>query len=458
MRGLTDGGRPRLGGQGVYIYRSLCIWLEALSPGAVAVVVIGAMTPKAWWGALAGGVVGTGSRVDGAGSRVDGAGSRYHGGTGLLISTIVTALVMSAWGWPVALALMANWFSWGGGRGARGAATVLWALLGWTVWMSRLEMGGQGHWEVLALAGVGLAANLVAIIFVLLRRRRMRRLSVFVVLLLLALPGAARADKVPVQGSAAGPQPGDVIFYEGFEEYKDFDQRVAAGWLTWSTPGSAVPEYRQANPDVGALVERPFSNRKHDGNNAQQYFTVFEVHDAGLYRVIQAPPGAVVEVSAWAEVWSSGEDDPMHSDSAQNTHVRIGLDPGGGIGPGASTVLWGAEVNPLSAWQRVPSVRAQVGEAGTLTVFLRSNPMYALKHNDVYWDDVQVTLVEKGKAAAAPAVSSGSAPASESSSDPILSGLAATGQKAANSGGWDTLLTGLLVTSVVGWSWWRRRR
>jgi hypothetical protein len=466
--GLSRGGFG-FEGKFVYIVQGLRVWLEALSPGAVAVVVSGVTMPRALWGTLAGGVVGT----------------LYSPEWALPIATAVTALAMSAWGWPVALALLANWFSWsegrearGGGRGARGggrlrrewlrqrlrqssvessvetsvergargAAAVLWGLLGWMVWTDR------GRWESLALTGVGLAANLVVGVLAISRRRRMKQSWILsIMLLFLALPGIAWAD------DDAGPQPGDVIFYEGFEGFQGFDQRVAAGWLTWSAPGSAAPEYKQANPDVGALKARPYPYRKYSGNNAQQYFTVYRVHDAGLYRVIQAPPGALIEVSAWAEVWTSGEDDPFHSDGAQNTRVRAGLDPDGGVNPDAATVAWGAEINPLSVWQQVPPAQARVGEAGTLTIFLRSTPMYPLKHNDVYWDDVQVTLIELGQAPAPPASSGGPVLASPPV-DPILAGLSATGQqRAANSGGWDSLLPALLVLCTVSWSHLRRR-
>jgi hypothetical protein len=302
---------------------------------------------------------------------------------------------------------------------------------------------------VIVLAGVGLAANLIVGVLFVSRRRRMRRLSTFGVVLLLCLawPGVVRAQD-------PDPRPGDVIFYEGFEGFQGFDQRVADGWETWSAPGSHLPEYKQANPDAGGV--RPYPYRVHGGNNAQQYFTVYRAHDAGLVRQISAPPFSTVEVSAWAETWTSDQDDPYHSDAAQNVRVRIGVDPAGGVNPDAPTVAWGTEINPLSVWQAVPPVQAQVGESGLLTIFLRSSPMYALKHNDVYWDDVQVTLVEVGKTP--PATGGGGAGlAAAPPPDPILDGLVASPQRTPQSGGWDALLPPLLVTGVVG-SHLRRRR
>jgi len=456
----------RLGAKGVYIERVFSLlrpWLEALSPAAVTIVVSNAPVARALWGTLIGGAAG--SLFGMWGHRTV---SRRRG-TGLAIATVVTAWALSRWGWPVALALLANWFSWARGLRARALAVAAWASLGWMTlahhppvqgwrgvssWPGAL---GPGRWGVIVLAGVGLLANLVVGVSVLSRRRRMRQPSVIsvIILLFLSLPGMALADE-------AEPQPGDVIFYEGFEDgFQGFDQRVAAGWQTWSV-GSHTPEYKQANPDVGALTARPFPDRVHSGYNAQQYFTVYRVHDAGLYRQISAPPYAVVEVSAWAETWTSNEDDPGHSDSAQNANVRIGADPSGGIFADAPTTAWGATINPLSTWQTAPSVRVQVGEAGMLTIFLRSSPMYPLKHNDIYWDDVQVKLIEVGRAPAAPAPAGGAGLAAAAPVDPILDGLGAVadgvGQKAASTGGWDSLFPSFAVSAVVVGSYLRRRR
>jgi hypothetical protein len=405
-------------------------WIEASSPGLLAVAVGGAPVDGASWGALAGVAAG--------------------GPWALPVATVVTAWGARAWGWPVALALLANWFSWVEGTRARGAAVALWALLGWTAWAPLGGVEYRGGEKVMVLAGVGLAANLVVGVLFVSRRRRMRRLPTFsvVLLLCLALPGVVWAQD-------PDPQPGDVIFFEGFEGFQGFDQRVADGWGTWSAPGSHLPEYKQANPDAGGV--RPYPYRVHGGDNAQQYFTVYRVHDAGLVRQISAPPFATVEVSAWAETWTGDHDDPYHSDAAQNARVRVGVDPAGGVNPGAPTVVWGAEINPLSAWQPLPPVQGQVGESGLLTIFLRSSPVYALKHNDVYWDDVQVTLVAVGQAPPAAGGGGGAGLAAAPPPDPILDGLVASPQRTPQSGGWEALLPALLVTGVVGGSHLRRR-
>jgi hypothetical protein len=258
---------------------------------------------------------------------------------------------------------------------------------------------------------------------------------------------------------APDPQPGDIIFVEGFEGFENANDRVMDGWQTWYFGNG--PEYKQANPEV-APFHRPYPDRVHSGNNAQQYFSVFRVHDAGLYRRIEVPPYAVVEVTAWGSAWTSGEDDPKHSDAAQMMNMRVGVASEGGSDPNAAT--WGDTFSPLDTWQPAPAVRVTAGESGIIAVFLRSSPYYPVKHNDVYWDDVTVMLVEPGQAPApsiAPA--SGASPGgggirlAAPPQDPILSGLTAE-QMTAQSGGVETWLPAVTVlVSLVAGLWVRRK-
>jgi hypothetical protein len=140
--------------------------------------------------------------------------------------------------------------------------------------------------------------------------------------------------------------------------------------------------------------------------------------------------------------------------------MRIGLDPNGGFNPDAPAVVWGAPINPLSVWQPAGSVQVQAGGAGVVTVFLRSTPQYPLKHNDVYWDDVVVKLIEQG-GAPAPALtastSSGVHAQAAPPADPILDGLTAS-QQAPQAGGWGTLVTGGVVLGAMGLFYLFRRR
>jgi MFS family permease len=366
-------------------------------------------------------------------------------GWALPVATIVTAFAMGRWGWPVAVALLANWLSWEAGARMRLASIAAWGLSGWL---------GRGRWEVLALSGTGLLTGVMA----LLPRRKQGDLPMkcswagigVAVSLALLFPRGIWAQAA---------EPGAVLFTEGFEGYQDAEQRVADGWQPWSLPGTDLPEYKQANPDIG-LEARPYPYRVHTGGNAQQYFTVFRTHDAGLYRQVSVPPGATIQVSAWVQAWTSHADDPHRSDGAQPVNCQIGVDPAGGADPRAATVVWSPAIDPKDTWQPLtlrltspvpaaPSGAAQAGAAAMVTIFLRSAPRWPLKHNDVYWDDVQVTLVETRKAPAPSlslAESDDSAAPGAPAPDPILAGLIA--QQAARAGGWRSVLPGSAVASV----------
>jgi len=280
--------------------------------------------------------------------------------------------------------------------------------------------------------------------------RRFIHSSVAVALTLALLLCCSVGVALAQEGDGApNPQPGDVIFADGFESFVDANDRMAEDWHTWNFGDR--PEYKQANPEV-APFHRPYPNRVHSGNNAQQYFTVYRVHDAGLYRHIEVPPHAVVKVTAWGSAWSSGGDDANKSDAAQMMNMRVGVDPNGSSSPNAAT--WGDTFSPLDTWQPAPAVQVTAGESGRITVFLRSSPFYALKHNDVYWDDVVVTLVEPGQAPA-PSVSAapegGGIRMAAPPQDPILSGLTA-GQMTPQSGGVETWLpvVAVLVSLAAG--------
>jgi hypothetical protein len=258
---------------------------------------------------------------------------------------------------------------------------------------------------------------------------------------------------------------GDTVFHDGFEQWSGTDQRVESTWRPWSRSDCdlvwegnvdevcRVPEYRQANP-MGA-----YPARVHSGDNAQQYFTPFAGHHAGVLKSFDVPPGATVEVHAWGQAWASPEDDARESDPAANVRMRVGVDPDGGTDPTAPSVVWGAPGNPLDVWREVPPVEVTMGDAGRLTVFLSANPNYPLKHNDIYWDDVtavhtgtQGPNLPAGGEQGPPGAGAESAP---TPADPILEGMvegAARPGKGGDAGwSWIVLLLGG-ATAILVWN------
>jgi hypothetical protein len=73
----------------------------------------------------------------------------------------------------------------------------------------------------------------------------------------------------------------------------------------------------------------------------------------------------------------------------------VGVDPTGGLDPHGASVVWSVPVEQYGGYgQRIEltDVRAS---APQITVFLRSECNFPLRHNDVYWDDVELQRVER---------------------------------------------------------------
>jgi hypothetical protein len=155
------------------------------------------------------------------------------------------------------------------------------------------------------------------------------------------------------------------------------------------------PEYKPA---------APFVNRIHAGNNAQQYFTTYGVHTAGVYQQFATSPGTELTATAYFMAWScdgcsgAGPEEPNPpSLHPANMQVQICLDPYGGVDASNPLLLCSAPNNTLDAW--TPITVSAVASAATATLFLRSNPDLPRGNNDLYWDSVTVsggTIVNGG--------------------------------------------------------------
>jgi LysM repeat protein len=172
--------------------------------------------------------------------------------------------------------------------------------------------------------------------------------------------------------------------------------QVAHGWTPWwrsrtdADPPAYYfkPEYKQANGYV-------YPNRVHNGAAAQQWFTFFASHQAGMYQqVFNVSPGVRYRFTIWAQVWSSVEDDPNVSVDPAYPNLRVGIDPSGNWDPWASTVIWSGAYAYYDSWGQL-AVEA-VAQNNVITVFMRSEPNFPVKHNDTYWDDAMLAAVGQG--------------------------------------------------------------
>lgn len=179
------------------------------------------------------------------------------------------------------------------------------------------------------------------------------------------------------------------------------------------TEGGWIPFWRSHNDkDPGYIIRQPeykpacvgtdpcvFPNRLRDGKEAQQYFTFFSTHEAGLMQTVDVVPGKTYCLSGWGHSWSAQDDDDAISGPEDGQlFQKIGIDPTGGQNWQSGDIVWSdQENNPLGRIQYdeygLFTVTAKA-EAEKVTIFFYSQPSYAVKHNNVYWDDTHLSLLD----------------------------------------------------------------
>jgi hypothetical protein len=189
------------------------------------------------------------------------------------------------------------------------------------------------------------------------------------------------------------------------------------GWLVWFKHKEgklAIPEGRAAS---GTNPERMRS-----GENGYVLFTVGQAHDSGLLQQITIEPGKKIRFSAWAHAWSNHQDpdnnslyphpddscwsegagyDPFFALEGENLEDSrtgnvtfwVGIDPSGGRNPSSSNVVWGQGAHIYNAYAQVPAVEA-TAQSESITIFMRAQARYPFKHNDAYWDDADLVVVD----------------------------------------------------------------
>jgi hypothetical protein len=211
----------------------------------------------------------------------------------------------------------------------------------------------------------------------------------------------------PADAECAGP---NLLHNPSFEgEYHAWEPPGGHPDCPWGVCNTAqmadgwTPFWRSHNPDDPAhIIVMPewkpaldiFTNpdRVRSGARAQQWFTFHATHDAGIYqRVTGITPGLDYCLSVWGHAWSSQESVWTDPDDHGFLRQWIGIDPTGGTDYLSPNIVWTEPALQYDIYGlfKLPAVRAQT-EA--MTVFFRSEPMWAFKHNDVYWDDAKLTV------------------------------------------------------------------
>ncbi|MGB1253139.1 MAG: hypothetical protein ACPG8W_21180 [Candidatus Promineifilaceae bacterium] len=148
-----------------------------------------------------------------------------------------------------------------------------------------------------------------------------------------------------------------------------------------------MPEWKAASTAFTNPV------RVRSGERAQQWFTFYGTHQAGIYQQVEGiTPGNSYCLSIWGHAWSSNGGSYTDPNSHGFLNQQIGIDPTGGTDYTSSNVIWTA---PRTQYDYYGLFKLVVpAEADKLTVFFHSEPLWAWKHNDVYFDDAILVSVE----------------------------------------------------------------
>ncbi|HDQ72159.1 MAG TPA: LysM peptidoglycan-binding domain-containing protein [Chloroflexi bacterium] len=182
--------------------------------------------------------------------------------------------------------------------------------------------------------------------------------------------------------------------------YSSFHDNIFTpqGWVSWWRKGG---DYGQ--PEVKTIPRiEPFTGeieRIRSGNYAVLLFTFFRLQDVGLYQVVHGlEPGATVQFSAYAHGWSCDNDEPMGYTCGDpwNQTFQVGIAPDGAPDPFSPNIVWSSPQQSPDTYRLIGPITAQVGEGGSVCVFLRSKTKWATKYQDAYWDDASLVVTSPG--------------------------------------------------------------
>ena len=222
-------------------------------------------------------------------------------------------------------------------------------------------------------------------------KKQLANALIVVMLLLIGVPAMSVQAAPPAQGGNLLKNPG---FEEGFTQRGAGEIEIGIHWDPWWVPGTADqtaagtfyrPEYKPENAAIYGM------RRVQSGNYSQKQFNTYAHHRAGIYQQVTGlAVGSTLTFSAWAQVWSSGQDNPDRCEEFGNYRVWAGIDPNGGRDGNSGNIVWSQPIMTCNEWVLV-QVTA-VAKSSTITVFLKGEPEYRMKHNDAYWDNASLTV------------------------------------------------------------------
>lgn len=195
--------------------------------------------------------------------------------------------------------------------------------------------------------------------------------------------GIGSAMRAPVGGIPLATITDNLLINPGFEDaFTERDAgevKVAEGWEPWWLPGTR-PEYKDASP---------YANRIHSGDHAQQFFTTYATHTAGIYQRVNVPVGSTLTFSAYVHAWSQ-----FRSGAQGRYRMKIGLDPYGGVDPESSDIVWSDGGNAIQPYDGYTKLSIEtLARSDRTTVFIWGQAEWAVKDNNGYVDDTALVAV-----------------------------------------------------------------
>ena len=204
---------------------------------------------------------------------------------------------------------------------------------------------------------------------------------------------------------------------DGFSERGAGEVKAANGWIPYWQDGPGQGDGFNKRPEYQPEDAARFGRRRvHEGNWAQKWMTTFATHHGGMYQQVNVPPGSTVRFSAWAQAWSSSKDDPSYSVDGAYA-MSIGIDPTGGTDFNSGNVVWSGKQWSLDQWVQLGV--ETVAKAGTVTLYLRGDAEWRVKHNDAYFDEICVTFQAPPPPTSRPKPTDAPAPTAEPADTPV---------------------------------------
>lgn len=166
---------------------------------------------------------------------------------------------------------------------------------------------------------------------------------------------------------------------------------LAEGWLPFWVPQSPSDEpWRNRAP---AYWPATGSRLVRAGQTAQVCSTPWGTHIGGVMQTISVIPGQRLRLKAHGFAWSTDADTAGQSTDPGNVRMKIGIDPAGGSTPFGSSVVWSVERSVYDQYDAGFTVET-IATHPAVTVFLLSAPEMPRKHNDVFWDDASLEVLQ----------------------------------------------------------------